>query len=968
MADTPDAGGLGAISPLLGTRAAQAAVDSLAKNVTKLSDSLSKISASLSRTAQAHRGGLGNPGTLGGGKPNGGGSTPYQPGQHWNNVFLNGGGGAPPATGQQTGGKGNGGWTPGRVGVLGVSALAGAGLARMDTMVATNTTAQMMARNSNMSWGNVRSTFMRNNYTATDSLDAAQGGANLQRLGYRVGTAGFGRANNFVKNVGLIDPSLTATQASGAMAGMGSASTYNYLAARGISTMGPGGRPMDPNQLAGQLINRIGGTGKWTKGQAEYFMGDRGQGRIALDAMLRSGAIDQDQYATLSASMKAQTTFMSNGGTAEQFQNAIARGDRKTLSRYGINQTDTNNIKNLQAKQRNVEDNMAEGFSKGLEHATSALGAFADALNAATQNTGLGAALGYGQGAAGTMAVGAGGLALGLMGKYAAFKVGKAGLKWATRGGGGSSVGTAVRGVSGALGGAGGFAAKAGSLAKFARFAPGIGIGMGGLMTSADLGPEAQAEWDARMSGLQADRMSDLQAGGTGGNSRADMQGDAKSGKSGGRTVSLQRPCSGPITSKFGPRRSPGGIGSRNHKGVDFGAPNGAPIVAANSGRVVSAGMTSGGYGNQTIIDHGDGLKTMYAHQSAIRVRPGQTVRRGQNIGAVGSTGNSTGPHLHFEVHLNGRPVDPAPYLGGGGMAGSGNSSSMAALGAPANEAGSSGSSSTVSGRSGTAVGTSEADIVAAALGGSAGLASVANKGASGESTGAAAGSGTSTPASGASTIPNGSLKSILTRAGFRGKALDIAYGIAMAESSGNPRAFNGNAATGDKSYGLFQINMLGAMGPERLKRFGLRNNEQLFDPAVNARVAYQMSGRGTKWGDWSTYNNGAYKKYLGGENKRYDVGATNVDVDQIAKVHKGETILDADSAEAFRQALKGNNPTKGLFGGGGGGKVVLQFNQGSVVLHASGPMNDSQATDFAKSFVNILANNEELKKIAEGV
>ena len=116
------------------------------------------------------------------------------------------------------------------------------------------------------------------------------------------------------------------------------------------------------------------------------------------------------------------------------------------------------------------------------------------------------------------------------------------------------------------------------------------------------------------------------------------------------------------ITSPFGPRIDPvtGAIGF--HPGVDFGARYGVPIEAAADGIVVWAGP-NGGYGNCTIIDHGYGLATLYAHQSNIIVKVGDTVTRGQVIGQVGSTGYSTGPHLHFEVRVHGNPVDPLPYL-----------------------------------------------------------------------------------------------------------------------------------------------------------------------------------------------------------------------------------------------------------------------------------------------------------------
>jgi hypothetical protein len=108
------------------------------------------------------------------------------------------------------------------------------------------------------------------------------------------------------------------------------------------------------------------------------------------------------------------------------------------------------------------------------------------------------------------------------------------------------------------------------------------------------------------------------------------------------------------------------------------------------------------------------------------------------------------------------------------------------------------------------------------------------------------------------------SLMDLIHKAGFQGNAANIMYAIVMAESGGDAHAHNGNTGTGDNSYGLAQINMLGAMGPERLKEYGLHSYNDLFDPLTNLKVAYKMSGGGTHFGDWSTYNRGEYKQYLG--------------------------------------------------------------------------------------------------------
>jgi len=115
-------------------------------------------------------------------------------------------------------------------------------------------------------------------------------------------------------------------------------------------------------------------------------------------------------------------------------------------------------------------------------------------------------------------------------------------------------------------------------------------------------------------------------------------------------------PTSGQITSGFGPRWG------RMHQGLDIAAPTGRPITAAKSGTVIVAGW-SGGYGQLVVIDHGGGLATAYAHQSRIAVKTGDPVTQGGLVGFVGSTGHSTGPHLHFEVRVNGAAQDPLPYL-----------------------------------------------------------------------------------------------------------------------------------------------------------------------------------------------------------------------------------------------------------------------------------------------------------------
>lgn len=152
--------------------------------------------------------------------------------------------------------------------------------------------------------------------------------------------------------------------------------------------------------------------------------------------------------------------------------------------------------------------------------------------------------------------------------------------------------------------------------------------------------------------------------GGGGGNS-----GGSGGNSGGGSATSLSNlqwpvPSCTLITSRFGYRVAPTTGASTYHGGLDIGAGMGASIVAAGAGDVIYAGA-NGGYGNCVMIDHGNGVVTVYAHMSSIGVSYGQYVTAGQYVGAVGSTGVSTGPHCHFEIRINGAQTDPAAYFSG---------------------------------------------------------------------------------------------------------------------------------------------------------------------------------------------------------------------------------------------------------------------------------------------------------------
>lgn len=179
---------------------------------------------------------------------------------------------------------------------------------------------------------------------------------------------------------------------------------------------------------------------------------------------------------------------------------------------------------------------------------------------------------------------------------------------------------------------------------------------------------DAEIEQISSDLGDTKDKLSELQAAAAAAERKQQEKNSGYSNNAGASVITgngiFTHPCPGYtyISSEFGYREQPIAGASTNHKGMDFAAPTGTPIYAAASGTVTSASY-SGNAGNMIVINHGNGLQTYYMHCNSMHVRAGQTVSKGQNIGAVGSTGNSSGPHLHFQVMQNGTPVNPRNYL-----------------------------------------------------------------------------------------------------------------------------------------------------------------------------------------------------------------------------------------------------------------------------------------------------------------
>lgn len=138
--------------------------------------------------------------------------------------------------------------------------------------------------------------------------------------------------------------------------------------------------------------------------------------------------------------------------------------------------------------------------------------------------------------------------------------------------------------------------------------------------------------------------------------------GDGAAGAGSAATTPSIWPAKGAVTSGFGWRNSPFGGGTELHQGIDLAVDTGTPVVATADGEVVQSGF-AGDFGNLVQVDHGNGFATFYGHNARLAVSVGQTVLKGQVIAYAGSTGRSTGPHLHYEVRKDGAAVDPWRYL-----------------------------------------------------------------------------------------------------------------------------------------------------------------------------------------------------------------------------------------------------------------------------------------------------------------
>lgn len=652
------AGGTG--GTIYGGNNVQKALDSTERTVTRLDAAANKMVSGVEKL-------VGFFGGSGSSKYGNGGQSPYS--------------GAPtshraPGMASTTGG---GGYTPqrrgspdvmNRVAIGGAVAWGGAKAIGGVASYMSNPDEASMARVANMTGTyfapgrNINERTLYGSRTAQSNTDVMQSVASLAGASqYVVGSQQFQRQLGGMTGASLINPMMSNAAAVQGGLGLTAGATFNTLRSAGIQTI-VGGQAQNPRSIAQQILRTIPGANQIRNTeQMVAALSQNGGINQTLTQWVANGQLPAESYELVKTEIRGILTARVRGNMGfreyDRLSARAAQGNEAAAARLrgaGIGTSSVQQEREKEAGARVGSLERMDSFNAGLKEAADSLETFRDVINDITPK----------------------GLTE-LSGKYKGYK--DQGL-WGMFLGMISSSGAAASGGSTETRmsmGAGG-----------ATMAPQIGFG----------GPRPGTTRD--------------QSQPAGQHGQGNMGGGKSSGRAGEK---LAWPCHGPITARFG--QAGGSWSSGHHTGLDIGVSSGTPIKAAADGTVAVASFDSS-YGNQIVLNHGNGIQTRYGHNTRLKVHKGATVRQGEVIAFSGATGNVTGPHCHFEVILNGRPVDPEKYLSGG--------KTLDLSSSPGGGPGSSGSSSGIGEEGTSSVGagqsfgmgyaTSEAEIVAAALAG----------------------------------------------------------------------------------------------------------------------------------------------------------------------------------------------------------------------------------------------------------
>lgn len=837
---------------------------------------------------------------------------------------------------------------------------------KLPDQVVMQTSAYQAAQLSSNSWQTVRDQSFRNNYTAQSTVDAANAYGLLSRQGMSPGSAGFNTQWNYATGTsGLMNPGLSQTQRAAGTASLWQGQTYNKLRGLGINTISSNVK-QSPRQVAQQIYKQFPELKSVrNKNQLSATLDDPASG---LNQSINAWGLDANTVELVKGELRGMLMAQTAGGTAQTYTSLANQRDSGTaaqksaanagLNKLGIGGSLVNTLQNRSGVQRNQDVNINDSFTSGLKTATGALNQFSGAIQGFLNSTGLNSVLGFGGGAGSAM----GGFSSGL-GAYAAFR----GL---------STVGGLGRAAGGARGAGG-----------LGRVAAGAGIATvatgGALLFAAGVGNQQYARDKAAVAPfLQWEKTayhlsSKQQATESGDTFLAHKK---TFDQTAGRTTGNDG-ISGGASAASGGGGSPSGSGAAA-TGTQ-GAGKTAAAVISIAEKYIGMPYKWGGNSPQSSFDCsglmqyafkqvGVNLPRTAAQQQKVgtdvplgQVRAGDLMFVGNPahhvVMCVGNGKCLEAPHTGASVRI--RSFSPGEFTNARRILGSvGNMND--ATNSNSNTAGSSSSrlsASSFGGDMGNYGSTEEVDALAIGVS-SIGAANLT----SGVGAGQKSSKNTSNGSSGGS-LPTGNLKSWIK------SALGILHQdtsaneryvntMAMHESGGNPRAQNNwdsNAKAGHPSKGIMQTI------DSTFSAYAMKGHGNIWNPIDNllAGIRYEESRYGSLAnapGIRSMANGGAYKGYA--------VGSTNVDVDQNARIHKGEMIIPAYESDAIRKALAANTPMAGGIGKGKSGPApVLNFHQGAVVVHVQGAMDASSARDAAQQFMTAIAEDNRITLIAAG-
>jgi len=726
---------------VFGDNNVQRSLDATERTVTRLDASVSKLVAAVDKLVGAAPAYGGSSGTSSSGQapgvPNGGVTSHRAAGPP---TVIGGGSGGAHRAGLAAGYP-TGGMVAGTLAAAGAAYTAGS-IAR--TVANPDTPAMARASSMTSSYYTGRPFSERTmldlygrNTTAHSSADMMGVVAGLAGTSiYTPGTRGFSQQLQGITGTSFVNPTMSNMQSLKGAQGLSSASTFNAMRSMGIQTLGPQGQARDPRQIAQQILASIPGSQDIkTMEQVTAELSQNSNLSFTLQSWVQSGAMPAEAYPVvmseirgiLMARVKGNMSFKRYDQLMRQRAQGGERGEaaaRILKQRAGVGGSLSQEEREEAAAGRQGAIKQLDNFEQGLRLSTEAMTNFRKTLEGAMPDW-LTDILGFGKGFNEKSKIGSllgitgGGLGilktvggmLGIGGTHdqrmtMGATTGSYGMAGSSMGAMGMDSGASLP-VSDGSGSAQSLSTAMSDLSGGRAGSPSAGTSGidGGLM---DTGMPSSTDSDfGGPRGVTQQQQSSGHAG----------QGNKGRGKGKGKARGrLAWPCRGPITAKFG--QAGGRWSSGSHTGLDIGVGSGTPVKAAASGTVTTAGSHSA-YGNQIIINHGNGIQTRYAHNSRLKARKGAHVRQGEVIAHSGATGNVTGPHVHFEVIINGRAVDPLPYLRGKAIdindAGGGSSNAPSTSGG----GGSSSSSDTGAGSAGgIGYSTSEAEIVAAALAG----------------------------------------------------------------------------------------------------------------------------------------------------------------------------------------------------------------------------------------------------------